>query len=78
MQGRAIDSSVIASTLIGGAMLPHAPQFFTMPETEDRDTVERVRAQGLRCETGQFQAMMQLELVNEGPVTILLNSEKTI
>ena len=44
MQGRAINSSVIASSVIGGAMLPHAPQFFTMPETEDRDTVERVRA----------------------------------
>ena len=44
MQGRAFNSSVIASTVIGGAMLPHAPQFFTMPETEDRDTVERVRA----------------------------------
>src|SRR5690242_19519924 len=32
------------SSIIGGAMLPHAPQFFTMPETEDRATVERVRA----------------------------------
>lgn len=31
------------SRVIGGAMLPHAPQFFTMPETEDRDTVDRVR-----------------------------------
>lgn len=31
------------STIVGGAMLPHAPQFFTMPETEDRETVERVR-----------------------------------
>ena len=31
------------SRVIGGAMLPHAPQFFTMPETEDRDTVERVK-----------------------------------
>jgi 2,3-dihydroxyphenylpropionate 1,2-dioxygenase len=31
------------SNLIGGAMLPHAPQFFTMPETENRGTVERVR-----------------------------------
>jgi 2,3-dihydroxyphenylpropionate 1,2-dioxygenase len=30
--------------IIGGAMLPHAPQFFTMPETEDRATIERVRA----------------------------------
>src|SRR6059058_2402538 len=34
--------------------------------------VERVRALGLRCETGVFQAMMQVELVNDGPVTILL------
>src|SRR6201997_3355761 len=32
------------STVIGGAMLPHAPQFFTMPETEDKKNVERVRA----------------------------------
>ncbi|HEY3910626.1 MAG TPA: hypothetical protein VGM07_12145 [Stellaceae bacterium] len=32
------------SSVIGGAMLPHAPQFFTLPETEDRGTVERVKA----------------------------------
>jgi D-aminoacyl-tRNA deacylase len=38
--------------------------------------VERIRALGLRCETGQFQAMMHVELVNEGPVTILLDSTK--
>jgi len=31
------------STVIGGAMLPHAPQFFTMPETEDKVVVARVR-----------------------------------
>jgi 2,3-dihydroxyphenylpropionate 1,2-dioxygenase len=35
MQGRAINSSVAASRIIGGALLTHAPQFFTMPETED-------------------------------------------
>jgi D-aminoacyl-tRNA deacylase len=38
--------------------------------------VERVKALGLRCETGRFQDMMQVELVNEGPVTILLDSRK--
>jgi D-tyrosyl-tRNA(Tyr) deacylase len=38
--------------------------------------VERVRAAGLRCETGQFQAMMDVKLVNQGPVTIMLDSEK--
>jgi D-tyrosyl-tRNA(Tyr) deacylase len=39
--------------------------------------VEKVRAAGLRCETGRFQEMMQVELANEGPVTILLDSKKT-
>jgi D-tyrosyl-tRNA(Tyr) deacylase len=38
--------------------------------------VEQIRATGLRCETGRFQEMMQVELVNEGPVTILLDSAK--
>jgi D-aminoacyl-tRNA deacylase len=38
--------------------------------------VERVRSSGLRCETGRFQEMMEVELVNEGPVTILVDSEK--
>ena len=39
--------------------------------------VERIRGAGLRCETGRFQEMMQVELVNEGPVTILLDSQKS-
>jgi D-aminoacyl-tRNA deacylase len=39
--------------------------------------VQRIRTTGMRCETGRFQEMMQVELVNEGPVTILLDSEKT-
>src|SRR5208282_3667860 len=38
--------------------------------------VERIRALGLRCETGRFQEMMEVELVNSGPVTILLDSKK--
>jgi D-aminoacyl-tRNA deacylase len=38
--------------------------------------VERVQAMGLGCETGRFQEMMQVELVNDGPVTILLDSGK--
>jgi D-tyrosyl-tRNA(Tyr) deacylase len=38
--------------------------------------VDRIRDAGLRCETGRFQEMMQVELVNEGPVTILLDSSK--
>lgn len=38
--------------------------------------VERLRAVGLHCQTGKFQQMMSVELVNEGPVTILLDSSK--
>lgn len=38
--------------------------------------VERIRAGGIRCETGKFQAMMEVEVVNDGPVTILLDSER--
>ena len=38
--------------------------------------VERIRSAGLACETGKFQEMMQVELVNDGPVTILLDSSK--
>jgi D-tyrosyl-tRNA(Tyr) deacylase len=39
--------------------------------------VEKIRAAGIRCETGKFQAMMEVELVNDGPVTILIDSRKT-
>ena len=38
--------------------------------------VEQIRGLGLHCETGRFQATMKVELVNEGPVTILLDSGK--
>jgi D-tyrosyl-tRNA(Tyr) deacylase len=38
--------------------------------------VSHIRAAGLRCETGRFQETMRVDLVNEGPVTILLDSTK--
>jgi D-aminoacyl-tRNA deacylase len=38
--------------------------------------VEKIRAAGVHCETGRFQEMMHVALVNEGPVTILIDSEK--
>lgn len=37
---------------------------------------EALRSAGVRVATGIFQAMMSVELVNEGPVTILLDSQK--
>lgn len=42
------------------------------------DYVARLRGLGIRVEAGMFQAHMQVELVNDGPVTILMDSEKTI
>lgn len=41
------------------------------------DVVRELKGSGLRVETGEFQAMMQVALVNDGPVTILLDSRKT-
>jgi D-tyrosyl-tRNA(Tyr) deacylase len=38
--------------------------------------VMKIREIGVVCETGRFQAMMQVELVNDGPVTVLLDSAR--
>lgn len=39
--------------------------------------VASLRARGVRVETGEFRAMMEVELVNDGPVTLLLDSDHT-
>jgi D-tyrosyl-tRNA(Tyr) deacylase len=38
--------------------------------------VRKIREREIECATGEFQAMMQVSLVNDGPVTILIDSEK--
>jgi len=38
--------------------------------------VDRLRESGVKAETGMFQAMMKVSLINDGPVTILLDSRK--
>ncbi len=51
------------------------------PEVANRlyeEFVRCLRAFGVSVETGVFQAHMEVELVNDGPVTILLDSEKKI
>lgn len=68
-------------TLYGDARRGKRPSFDAAARPEQarglyEHFVERVRALGLRCETGQFQAEMKVELVNDGPVTILLDSQK--
>jgi D-tyrosyl-tRNA(Tyr) deacylase len=38
--------------------------------------IERIRSVGLPCETGRFQENMRIDLTNDGPVTIQLDSTK--
>ncbi len=38
--------------------------------------VAEIQRRGLRCQTGEFQAMMSVSSINQGPVTILLDSSK--
>ena len=68
-------------TLYGDARRGKRPSFDAAARPEEAKKLYeyfagKVRGAGLRCETGQFQAMMDVELVNNGPVTILLDSEK--
>ena len=68
-------------TLYGDARGQNRPSYIRAARPEDGRRlyeyfVEKLRAGGLRCETGRFQEMMDVELINDGPVTILLDSEK--
>jgi D-tyrosyl-tRNA(Tyr) deacylase len=68
-------------TLYGDVRRGKRPSFdAAAPPQKGRELYEYfvgcVRRSGVRCETGRFQAMMQVELVNDGPVTILLDSTK--
>jgi D-aminoacyl-tRNA deacylase len=81
--GQAAGSVLVVSqfTLYGDVRRGKRPSFDDAA-TPDRARelyqyfVDRIRAAGLVCETGVFQATMQVELVNQGPVTILLDSSK--
>jgi D-tyrosyl-tRNA(Tyr) deacylase len=68
-------------TLYGDVRRGKRPSFDAAARPEEAKRlyeyfVAKVRATGLRCATGEFQAMMEVDLVNSGPVTILLDSEK--
>ena len=68
-------------TLFGDCRRGRRPGFSQAapPELADRlyqRYVSLLRARGLTVETGVFQAIMKVESVNEGPVTILLDSKK--
>ncbi len=68
-------------TLFGDVRRGRRPGFERAASPEDarrlyEDFIRALRAAGIRVETGTFQARMTVELANEGPVTILLDSEK--
>jgi len=69
-------------TLSGDARNGRRPSFATAaPPPIARplyeDVMRELKASGLHVEAGEFQAMMQVALINDGPVTILLDSRKT-
>jgi D-tyrosyl-tRNA(Tyr) deacylase len=68
-------------TLMGDARKGRRPSFdeAAPPEHARRQfdaLVSRLRADGLQVETGEFQAHMEVALVNDGPVTVLLDSRR--
>ena len=69
-------------TLYGDTRGGRRPSYIqaASPEIASRlyeEFVRCLRSFGIAVETGVFQAHMEVELVNDGPVTILLDSEKT-
>jgi D-tyrosyl-tRNA(Tyr) deacylase len=68
-------------TLYGDCRKGRRPSFTDAEEpavakTVYEELVHRLREQGIPVQTGEFQAKMEVRLVNDGPVTLLLDSKK--
>lgn len=68
-------------TLYGDSRKGRRPSFIDAAPPEKANQlyeyfVSEIHKKLLRVETGKFQAMMDVELINDGPVTILLDSQK--
>lgn len=68
-------------TLLGDCLKGRRPSFDAAADPQKGEElyalfVERLRAQGVPVETGQFRAMMDVALVNDGPVTFVIDSDK--
>lgn len=67
-------------TLLGDARKGRRPSFTSAARPADAEPLlgelaDSLLRAGLRVETGRFGAKMQIELVNDGPVTIILDSK---
>jgi D-tyrosyl-tRNA(Tyr) deacylase len=69
-------------TLLGDCRKGRRPSFVDAAPPEEAERlyqifVDAAREQGIRVETGRFRAHMDVALVNDGPVTLLLDSRKS-
>ncbi|MDR3193015.1 MAG: D-tyrosyl-tRNA(Tyr) deacylase [Treponema sp.] len=80
--GEGIQAGVLAVsqfTLLADARKGRRPYYGSAADPAEAEPlyqyfIERIRGQGLVCESGVFQAHMELTYTNSGPVTILLDS----
>jgi D-tyrosyl-tRNA(Tyr) deacylase len=68
-------------TLYGDCRKGNRPSFTrsAVPELAERTYLrlaESLRGEGIRVDTGKFQAMMKVSLINDGPVTVIVDSKK--
>ena len=73
--------SISQFTLYGDCSKGRRPSFTDAARPEQANALyevfnERLRQEGVSVETGRFQTHMMVELVNDGPVTLLLDSKK--
>jgi D-tyrosyl-tRNA(Tyr) deacylase len=66
-------------TLLGDCRKGRRPSFFKAADPQEAEIryqyfVQKVRESGITVQTGQFQALMEVSLVNYGPVTLILES----
>lgn len=73
--------SISQFTLYGDCRKGRRPNFMAAAKPDEAERLYKVfndmlREKGLKVETGKFGAMMDVELINDGPVTLILESKK--